>query len=188
MVLVNLNTEANTLVNRLKEYRDEFSQHYIDYQVTDIWSTRHAVNWKVIVENAIESYHVPRVHPTTFVDYMDEKYHRHTMTPTYNKYENTNPIDDNYGSLHYKLASKLIAHKINRQRFTHTLIYPNILLFYSNVYSSITFVEPTSAMSSKYTMIALHPKNISMGFLGKKIVNALGAINFMKKEIRKNKK
>ena len=41
---------------------------------------------KVIVENAVESYHVPMVHPNTFQDYRPEELHDHRLKPTYTRY------------------------------------------------------------------------------------------------------
>ena len=46
-----------------------------------VWNAEFAVNWKVIVENTLEAYHVPFVHPETFREDPGEDRSEHILLP-----------------------------------------------------------------------------------------------------------
>lgn len=56
---------------------DEFPAHR--WKLADCWDYEFSANWKVVVENTVESYHVPAVHPRTLVRFGDESEIEHVI-------------------------------------------------------------------------------------------------------------
>src|SRR6266487_3483798 len=54
------------------------------------WQGDFGCNWKVAVENALEDYHIPLLHPKTFGKYAEEEQCSHVLTDRYSTY--TRPI------------------------------------------------------------------------------------------------
>jgi choline monooxygenase len=67
-VLVNLNDHASSFASQVSDANKWGAERYRmgDMTTTHRWEYRVACNWKAYVENFIESYHVPWVHPQTF--------------------------------------------------------------------------------------------------------------------------
>jgi phenylpropionate dioxygenase-like ring-hydroxylating dioxygenase large terminal subunit len=53
------------------------------YQLAGTWQRDFACNWKVIIENSLESYHLPSVHPKTFGMYSPEEDCSHVLEDRY---------------------------------------------------------------------------------------------------------
>lgn len=70
LVFVSLNDDAPDLTRQLGPLThvcDEFPA--ARWRQADCWSYDVPANWKVVVENTLESYHVPTIHPRTLIRY-----------------------------------------------------------------------------------------------------------------------
>ena len=69
-VYVNLDIKAEPLAPRLENFK-ELVQHYRVEQMNSVWKKTIVwkTNWKVLVENFLETYHVPIVHKETLLPY-----------------------------------------------------------------------------------------------------------------------
>ena len=57
------------------------------YQHALTWEADFACNWKVVVENSLESYHIPLIHPKTFGVMPTEENSWHELEPTFTTYK-----------------------------------------------------------------------------------------------------
>lgn len=62
-VFVNLSSGVNTVRDFFGPLLPDIERFFLHHRLTWVKATQHAVNWKIIRENAIESYHVPMIHP-----------------------------------------------------------------------------------------------------------------------------
>lgn len=138
----------------LKEYLGDF---YEDLQnisngiskLIDVNRLSIKANWKVLVENTLESYHVNLVHSDTFrklgakgLDFKFSKDHS-----KWNADLNLNEDDPKLSKLHSNYANR--AYKING--YTHYLIYPNLLISTSyGVSFNISTIFPTTPGESEF--------------------------------------
>jgi choline monooxygenase len=170
-VFVNLSAEGPSFQEYLGTFAGEFQQFFGNCRHIDTWATEHPVNWKIIIENAVESYHVPMVHPETFVDYRAEELHDHRLEPSFTRYGDLLEYRNEKSSEAYvfRLYSWLLLRNPTLRRFTHVHLFPNMLLYFGDVYSSLTVVEPLGPTRSRYRMYSFAPAAIRWGPLGRTV-------------------
>lgn len=108
-----------------------------------------AANWKVLVENALESYHTAEVHPKTFGPSPDEEHCHHdlgtrstALTVSYRDERSFRKRLDEFGHL---LVGATPAHQ-----YEHHLYYPNFMLSRLSLYvwfENIIPLSPTRSLS-----------------------------------------
>ena len=178
-VFVCFDESSSGFKNHLGEFREEFDSFFGEHKLFGIWQTEHNVNWKIICENAVESYHVPLVHPTTFRNYRDSELHDHKLAPTYSRYADLQPWDRSIVSRGFRVLAGLLLEKPNFARFKHTHIYPNHLLYYGDLMSTWTVVDPLTPDRCRYTLYAFVPENIRWGAVGR-LVQRMSSVVLMK--------
>jgi choline monooxygenase len=137
----------------------EFVRCFGDHFPVRTWVTEHDVNWKVIAENAVESYHVPAVHPTTFTAFRAPELHDHTLHHRYTRYVDNKPWDGFAGFVAQTLA-KLWLPRPTLQRFTHTHVFPTTLLYYGDLVSTVVSLEPLSARRTRQVAVSFLQKTL----------------------------
>ena len=78
LVLVSLDNDADEFCDQHQlaaPWLDEMPAQR--WRLADHWSYNINANWKVVVENTVESYHVSAVHPTTLVRFDEEEHEIH---------------------------------------------------------------------------------------------------------------
>lgn len=170
-VFVSLAPTGPSFEDHLGSLAPEFHQWYDDVRLVDTWIHEHDVNWKVPVENGVESYHVPMVHPTTYQDYRDEELHDHLLEPTYTRYRDLLPYEKKPGlvSLGFRVYSTLLIPNATLARFTHTHVFPNIMLYYGDVYRGLTVIEPLGPKRFRYQGYGFVPARVRFGWLGQRL-------------------
>jgi choline monooxygenase len=171
LVFVSLSIDGPSCEEYLGAFSAEFHRFYDDVRQIETWVTEHPVNWKVVVENAVESYHVPMVHPKTFEDFRPEEYHDHELQATYTRYGDLLPYDaeKSLESLAFRVYSKLLIRNATFSRFSHVHLFPNLLLYFGDLYRIVTVVEPLSADRCRYTTFGFVPTSIRGGALGRSV-------------------
>lgn len=172
-VFVNLESTAPSFEEHLGNFATEFRHFFANYRHINTWTTEHPVNWKIIIENAVESYHVPMVHPETFADYRAEELHDHGLEPTYTRYADLLPYEaeKSLEAVGFRLYTKWLIRNPTFQRFVHVHLFPNFLLYFGDIYSSIAVVEPLSPTRTRYTLLSFVPGDIRWGALGRCVQN-----------------
>lgn len=173
LVFVSLAPQGSSLREYLGSFADEFEQYYTGIRRIDIFQVEVQVNWKIIVENAVESYHVPMVHPNTYQDYRAEDLHDHRLEPTYSRYGDLMPYrsERTLEALGFRFYTWLLIQNPNYQRFTHVLWYPNYLLYFGDIFRGFSVLEPLGPERTRLTYHSFAPLNIRGGFLGRSFQN-----------------
>jgi choline monooxygenase len=63
------------------------------YQFAMTWEQVFPCNWKVVLENSLESYHTPLVHPKTLGEYPEEANSWHELNPLFSTFKTMIPND-----------------------------------------------------------------------------------------------
>lgn len=170
-VFVNLTSEGPSFLEHLGTFKEEFQRFYLQHRCISTWVTEHPVNWKIIVENAVESYHVPMVHPETFQDYRAEELHDHRLEPTFTRYGDllSYEAEKSIESVGFRFYTRVLIRNPTFARFTHVNVFPNLLLYFGDVFSGFTFLEPLGPEKTRYSMISLVPSAIKGGIIGRAI-------------------
>lgn len=143
LVFVRLSRSGPSLREAFGAVYDELARSFAGLGLAIRQQTLHDANWKIPVENAVESYHVPLIHPTSFKNYLAEELHEHELEPTYSRYRPIAPP-----SLRERAAFQAFAwmHERDRsQRYQHLHVFPNYLVTYSGIYVEIVEIVPLSA-------------------------------------------
>jgi phenylpropionate dioxygenase-like ring-hydroxylating dioxygenase large terminal subunit len=114
-------------------------------------TSEHDVNWKVIVENAVESYHVPMVHPETFRYYRDPALHDHRLEPNFTRYSDLEPWSTSWMGRALQLFAKLAIPNSDGKRFRHAHAFPNQLYYFGDLFCDVAVVTPLGPKRSRHT-------------------------------------
>ena len=63
------------------------------YRHAATWEAEFPCNWKVVLENSLESYHIPLVHPKTFKEFSTEENSWHELTDRFTSNRTVPPRD-----------------------------------------------------------------------------------------------
>lgn len=105
-------------------------------------------NWKILVENALESYHTTEVHPKTFGPFPPEDACTHELhgrwTSLTVNYAEEKSFRHSLDALAHRLVGAVPAH-----RYEHILYYPNVMLSRLSLYTWVECVVPLSPTRSR---------------------------------------
>ncbi|MCB5208275.1 aromatic ring-hydroxylating oxygenase subunit alpha [Methylovorus mays] len=129
-------------------------------------------NWKVVIENSLEGYHVPAVHNKTFmqvegmqrgyeapVDHLEHPLHSHIVHPADPEWLASfeRRVEPKLGKWHWRFAN-----------YTHHLIFPNLTVTSFMGYSyHVQRFEPTAVDRT-----TVHSRSVGVGFEGQSAVGA----------------
>lgn len=118
------------------------------------------VNWKVIVDNAVESYHVPIVHPETFERYRAPELHGHVLAPTYTRYLDLEPWSTTRQGTALGLFARLLLRERTDQRNTHAHLFPNLLFYYGDLYCDAVTLTPLGPRQTRISAWMFTPAGL----------------------------
>jgi phenylpropionate dioxygenase-like ring-hydroxylating dioxygenase large terminal subunit len=93
-----------------------------EFRLADVWEHTFDCNWKVVVENSLEAYHIPVVHPLTFRTMPDAAGSEHVLDARYTALSTALPRDPR------ARAQGWIARALGvpaTGRYVHQNIHPN---------------------------------------------------------------
>ena len=91
LVFVNFQPTGPTLREWIGPVWEVWQSYGGAYRHAATWEADFPCNWKVVLENSLESYHIPQVHPTTFKDYSTEENSWHELTDRFTSYKTIPP-------------------------------------------------------------------------------------------------
>ena len=114
-----------------------------------VWSyeTTYQTNWKVPIENSLESYHIPCVHAKTFGDYPEEEEIVHQLDERFTSFQSLNAQ-----SWLMRLQQRLIRRLggTPNDTYQHLHCHPHLLFTrIDELYRLLQFVLPTSPTTAK---------------------------------------
>ncbi len=169
LVFVCLDQQSPSLREHLGAFADEFEQYYTNIRRIDLFQVEAPVNWKVIAENAVESYHVPMIHPNTYQDYRAEELHDHRLEATYSRYCDLMSYQsertlESYG---FRFYTWLLIQNPNYRRFAHVHWYPNSMLYFGDIFRAFNVLTPLGPERTRLTFHSFAPRAIHGGWLGR---------------------
>ena len=93
LVFVNFNETGPSLREWLAPVWDKWQEYGGAYRHAATWEKDFPCNWKVVLENSLESYHIPEVHPYTFKDFPPEENAWHELTDRFTSFKTIPPND-----------------------------------------------------------------------------------------------
>ena len=162
MVFVNIAPEGPALHEQLGPVADIIEKQFSVHELGFTRTTEHPVNWKIIVENAVESYHVPVVHPSSFGYYRPEGLHEHELGTNHTRYLDLEPWGVSRSGKLAALLARLFRAKPDLQRMTHTHAFPNCLLYYGDLLSDFAVVEPLGPEKSRHVSWVFFPNEAAL--------------------------
>lgn len=158
LVFVNVEAGDGPLEEDWASIVPELQERLTGFELNWVQITEHDANWKVIVENAVESYHVPMLHPETFGTYQEAKDLDHTIDPVYTQYRDL-PSLENPRKL-WDAVDAVLFRSRKLYGYSHTHIYPNHLVTWAGFYREWVTVEPVGPRRSR---------RVAYGFLPAKL-------------------
>ena len=118
------------------------------------WTTELAANWKVLIENSVESYHVPFVHPTSFGVAPPEEICNHELEPFGSRFSSKETLSWRYYGQSF--LTWLMGLPISNV-YQHQLIYPSLQLVNTDVIRVVISVQPLAVDRSRQTVWVFLP-------------------------------
>ncbi len=141
----------------------------------DTWSYDLACNWKVVVENTIESYHVPLVHPTTLVKYGTADQIEHEIYPRATVMHSPIHTPSAYRTL-FNLLTPRLESGLNCDRYRLDHVFPNLFLIPIDAMMQVMDVVPTSAESCRLTVRLFVLKGARETWLTRRVTSFWGGL------------
>lgn len=164
LVFVNLDEHAAPFVDGLPDGGAELSARFGAHRLIDRWTTTHDVDWKVVVENAVESYHVPLVHPSTFRAFRAPGQHDHRLWSGGTRYADQKP----WGAEPAGIAARVLGVVLGAapvHRFVHTHLFPTTLTYANELVSTVMSVMPQHDGKTRVTLASFVPDRIASPLL-----------------------
>lgn len=151
IVFINLGDNGGSLRDWLGPLWDEWSVGFGgDYRYVATWEQDFPCNWKVVLENSLESYHIPQVHPKTFKEYPEESNAWHDLDLEYSTFRTVIPND---------WVSRRVAWLVRRlgvpvtNDYWHHVRHPHVTYSSLDVHRMVQCVFPTSPTTCRYRSI-----------------------------------
>jgi choline monooxygenase len=156
LIWVRLTEQGPSLQEFLGPYYDYTRESFGGtWQKTWTWETGYQANWKVPVENSLESYHIPCLHKVTFGNFPEEDNCEHDLANTYTQFRTAEPR---------KIGNHIQAWFVRQLRrpltrvYTHHHCHPHITYASLDVMRLIMMFLPTSATTSLHRVWLYAPK------------------------------
>ena len=158
LVFVNLSSDAGPLDDFLgKDFFRHLEQHFGDQWALSMkWWPEYSVNWKIPIENSLEAYHVPTVHPKTFVADPGDDRSEHVLLAHRTAFGTSLPFcpHSRAHALFQRLEGafmKSLGHEPTNQYWQHH-VFPNLLFSFTDAISLASCILPTGPTSSTATV------------------------------------
>lgn len=155
LVFVNLSSSPRSLDDFLGEkmYRRIKASFGSNWNLSLQWQPDYEANWKVPVENSLESYHVPNVHPETFREDpgADRSEHvlgdRYTAMGTQLPFSPHSRLDSTFQRLETRVV-RWLGHSATGSYWQYH-VFPNLLFSFTDAISLVNCVMPTGATTCR---------------------------------------
>ena len=147
VVYINFSDNPPPLREWLGEVWEPWSSVGGAYRFAGMWEKDFPCNWKVVLENSLESYHIPQVHPKTFKDMSPEDVSWHALTDTFTSYRTIPPRD--FAARAMDWIVRRLGHPVTSE-YWHRVRHPHITGASLDVFRMIQCVFPTGPRTSRY--------------------------------------
>ncbi len=175
LIFANLTDEGPSLAEYLGEVYD-FAAEFCSEHRTLAASAEfeYDVNWKIKVENSLESYHLTQVHKGTFGRTPEPEICFHELKPRWTGFKTFQPAATPWQRRLDDLTHRL-AHTENTNEFRHYIVYPYIMFGRARLFSWVEALYPISATRTHNVMKLFSHKSRS-GKLSSRILCKILAV------------
>ena len=151
LVFVNLSDAGPSLREWLGPLWDRWEPHFGGaYQYATTWEADFPCNWKVVVENSLESYHIPLVHPKTFGEFPTEENSWHELEPTFTTYKTM--VASNFVGRQQAWLVRRLGEPATME-YWHYNRHPHITVSTLDVHRLAMCVYPLTATTCRYRSV-----------------------------------
>jgi choline monooxygenase len=145
LVFVGVDAETASLRDYLGPNWDVLSAAFGEaWRHSGSWQAEFDVNWKIPVENSVEGYHIPAVHPETFKIAPDSDRTTHVIEDGWTMYRTPNVAPSIFERVLFRFENAAMA--ILKRSATHAYsqyhLFPNLLISSSDMLSLAVTVLP----------------------------------------------
>ncbi len=150
LVFVNLSDNGVSLREWLGPAWEPWESHGGVYRYCASWEKDFPCNWKVVLENSLEGYHIPLVHPKTFGEMPLEEKSWHELTERFTSYKTIPPHD---------IPDRISGWMVRRLgqpatgEYWHRVLHPHITGSSLDVFRMTQCVFPTGPKTCRYRSI-----------------------------------
>ncbi len=178
LIFVSLNEQPDPLAEFLGPQLMDWCRKYFSpqHRLTQRRELDLACNWKIAVENVLESYHLACVHPRSFGGYPDPERCVHEFHPGYDYYKHDS-TDVRIGSALERIAAWASGREPD-YCWEHILRYPNVILGGAGPWHYVQMIYPTGPESCRAVWYNMHdsgPKGRLWPFLVHRVLMRVGA-------------
>lgn len=148
-VFVNLDPSAPDLPTSLGESRQFIEQGFDqNWELMLAREFEQPVNWKIPIENSLEAYHVPSIHPETFRTDPGEERSEHQSHACGSWFETTLPFapHSSTDALFQRWEGRLFKWLTGNEpttRYQQHQVFPNLLFSFTDMTSLLHVIQPT---------------------------------------------
>lgn len=111
------------------------------------WEEKFSCNWKVVLENSLESYHIPMVHPKTFGEFPEESNAWHELDPSFSTFKTVTPND--FVNRQQAWLVRRLGQPVTGE-YWHHVRHPHVTLTSLDVHRMIFCVFPLTPTTCRY--------------------------------------
>lgn len=154
LVFVSLEPHGPTLQEQLGDRFTLLLERFgTDWRETLSWNPDYPANWKVAVENSLEAYHVPSVHPTTFGDDPGSERSTHLLGETATVLTARLPFASaRRRDVWVQRMENVVVKGLGRPataEYSHHHLFPNLLVSLTDLTSFCQSLVPVTATTSR---------------------------------------
>jgi len=150
LVFVRLGLGQTALDARFGPRHDDVSRAVAsEHRLVVSWSREVAANWKVIIENNLESYHVGVVHRSTLGSMPDEEVCHHELSPVHSRFTAPGGVPGFIGDLQRTLLRRVGGEP--SRKYHHCLFMPNLTVLWMDDISAVQTFEPMTSRTTRVT-------------------------------------
>ncbi len=120
------------------------------YRYAMTWSQNFPCNWKVVLENSLESYHIPQIHPKTFGVFPEESNSWHELDPNFSTFKTIISLD--WISRQQAWIVRRLGHPVTRE-YWHHVRHPHVTFASLDVHRMLFCVLPITPTTCRYWCI-----------------------------------
>lgn len=160
LVFVNLSDNPVSLREWIGPLWEQWQTYGGAYRHSQSWEKDFPCNWKVVLENSLESYHIPQVHPKTFKEFPPEENAWHELTEKFTSFKTIPPRD--FASRSMDWMVRRLGHPVTAE-YWHRVLHPHATGSSLDVFRMMQCVFPTGPKSCRYRCIFFTLRGTSRG-------------------------
>jgi phenylpropionate dioxygenase-like ring-hydroxylating dioxygenase large terminal subunit len=158
LLFVCLDDHAPSLREWVGPLWDVWATYGFPYRHAGTWEKAFPCNWKVVLENSLESYHIPEIHPKTFKYAPEEEIVTHELDPRFSAFHTT-PHEEFAVKAERWLVRRLGGTVTNE--YVHRVLHPHATGSMMDSWRMMQCVYPTGPTTCVYRCIFFvlgHPR------------------------------